>query len=75
MKLGMQVGLGPGRIVLAICCRPSACRLSITFVRPSQAVEIFGSFYAIWYLDDPLTSTENFTEIIPWVIDVGKEES
>ena len=28
----------------AICCRPSVCRLSsVTFVRPTQAVQIFGN--------------------------------
>ena len=27
----------------AICCRPSVCRLSVTFVRPTQPVEIFGN--------------------------------
>jgi len=26
----------------AICRRPSVCRLSVTFVRPTQAIEIFG---------------------------------
>ena len=27
----------------AICFRPSVCRLSVTFVRPTQAVQIFGN--------------------------------
>jgi len=27
----------------AICCRPSVCRLSVTLVRPTQAIEIFGN--------------------------------
>ena len=27
----------------AICYRPSVCRLSVTFVRPTQAVQIFGN--------------------------------
>jgi len=31
-------------------------------VRPTQPVEIFRN---IWYLGHPLTSTENFTEIVP----------
>ena len=26
---------------VAICRRPSVCRLSVTFVRPTQAIEIF----------------------------------
>ena len=65
--------------VIAIYWRPSACRLlsvclsfvclsSVTFVHPSQAVEIFGNvstFYGVWYLGHPLTSTKNFMEIVP----------
>ena len=27
----------------AICSRPSVCRLSVTLVRPTQAVQIFGN--------------------------------
>jgi len=27
----------------AICHRPSICRLSVTFVHPTQAIEIFGN--------------------------------
>ena len=27
----------------AICYRPSVCRLSVTFVRPTQAAQIFGN--------------------------------
>jgi len=51
--------------------RPSVCRLSEKLVRPTQPVEIFGNistpyFYAIFLrLGHPLTSTENFTEIVP----------
>jgi len=30
----------------AICYRQSVCRLSVTFVHPTQAVEIFGNFYS-----------------------------
>jgi len=33
----------------AICYSPSVCRLSVTFVRPTQAIEILG----IWYTDHP----------------------
>ena len=29
----------------AICYRPSVCRLSVTLVRPTQPVEIFGNFF------------------------------
>ena len=46
--------------------RPSVCSLSVTLVRPTQAVEIFGNiFYGIRYLGHPLTSIKNFTEIVP----------
>jgi len=45
---------------------PSVICLSVTLMRPSQAVEIFGQFfYVVWYLGHPLTSTENFTDIVP----------
>ena len=44
--------------------RPSVCRLSLTFVRPTQAVQIFGNIStALGTL--ALTYTENFTEIVP----------
>ena len=102
MKLGMQVGLGPGHIVLGgdralpplkggsapSNFRPifSEHELSFTFamlspVRLSSVVCLYvvrnarapysgGSnfrqyFYGIWYPSHPLTSTENFTEIVP----------
>ena len=29
----------------AICYRPSVCRLSVTLVHPTQAVELFGNFF------------------------------
>ena len=29
---------------LYVVVRPSVCRLSVTFVRPTQAIEIFGTF-------------------------------
>jgi len=46
--------------------RLSSVCLSVTLVRPTQAVEIFGKFfYGIWYLGHPLISTENFTDIVP----------
>ena len=52
----------------AICCRPSVCRLSV--VSNVRASYSGGSnfrqyFYGIRYLGHPLTSTENFTEIVP----------
>jgi len=47
--------------------RLSVC-LSVTLVHPTQTAEIFGNIsrpYGVWYLGHPLTSTENFTEIVP----------
>jgi len=45
--------------------RPSVvCRLSETLVYPTQPVEILAVFLRIWYLGHPLTSVENFTEIV-----------
>jgi len=47
--------------------RPSVCRLSVCNVRaPYSGGSNFPQyFYGIWYPSDPLTSTENFTEIVP----------
>ena len=74
-KLGLEVGLSPGDFVLdgdpftfAMCYRPSACRLSVVCnVRaPYSGGSNFRQyFYGIWYPSHPLTSTENFTEIVP----------
>jgi len=52
----------------AICYRPSVCRLSV--VCNARAPYLGGSnfpqyFYGIWCLGHPLTSAENFTEIVP----------
>ena len=57
----------------AICYRPSVCRLSVcrlSVVCNAGAPYSSGStfrqyFYGIWYPSYPLTSTENFTEIVP----------
>ena len=59
----------------AKCCPSVVCRLSVclsvclssvTFVRRTQAVQIFGniSISIFNYLGHPLTSTENFTDIV-----------
>ena len=47
--------------------RPSVCLSSVTLVRPiySGGSNFRQYFYGIWYLGHLLTSTENFTEIIP----------
>jgi len=52
----------------AIRCRPSVC-LSVVCnarARYSGGSNFRQYFYGIWYLGHPLTSTENFTEIVPW---------
>jgi len=41
----MLFGFLPILATFAICCRPSVCRMSVTLVHPTQAVEIFGNFY------------------------------
>ena len=59
----------------AICCRLSVCLLSVvclTVVCNARAPYSGGSnfpqyFYGVRYLGHPLTSTENFTEIVPGV--------
>ena len=59
----------------AICYRPSVCRLSSVFCRLSPVCNTRAPysgdsnfrqyFYGIRYPSHPLTSTENFTEIVP----------
>jgi len=55
------------RELFAICYRPSVCRLYVCNVRaPYSGGSNFRQyFYGIRYLGHPLTSTENFTEIVP----------
>ena len=50
-----------------ICCRPSVCHLSVCNARApySGGCNFPQYFYSIRYLGYPLTSTENFTEIVP----------
>ena len=47
--------------------RPSVCRLSVCNARApySGGLNFPQYFYGIWYLGHPLTSAENFTEIVP----------
>ena len=47
--------------------RPSVCRLSVCNARAPYlgGCNFPQYFYGIWYLGHPLTSTENFTEIVP----------
>jgi len=50
----------------SVVCLSVVCLSSVTFVRPAQALQIFFRqyFYGIRYLGHPLTSTENFMEIV-----------
>jgi len=42
------------KFTFAICHRPSVCLSSVTFVHPTQAIEIFSNiFFALWYLGHP----------------------
>jgi len=51
--------------------RLSSVTLSVTLVHPIQAVEIL-FFYGIWYPGHPLTSTKNFTVIVPGTRGIAK---
>jgi len=53
------------RSLIAVARPPVVC-LSVMLVHHTQMVVIFGNFfYSIWYIRHPLTSTKNFTEIVP----------
>ena len=54
---------------------PSVC-LSVTLVRPTQPVEIVGNFSSAFrtlgsLIGHPMTSMENFTDIVPGNPSVG----
>jgi len=60
--------------IYAIAC-PSVCRLSVVYnvrVPYSGGSNFPQYFYGIRYLGHPLTSTENFTEIVPGTPPPGK---
>jgi len=52
---------------IAVCYRPSVCLSVVCNARApySGGSNFRQSFYGIWYHGHPLTSTENFTEIVP----------
>jgi len=54
------------KFMFAICCRPSLCLSSVCNARAPYSIgwNFPQIFYATWYLGHPLTSTENFTEIV-----------
>jgi len=60
-------------LTFTFVARPSVCRLSVcrlSVVGNARAPYSGGAnfrqyFYGIWYPSHPLTSTENFTEIVP----------
>jgi len=51
----------------AICCHPSVCRLSSVVCRApySRGSHFRQYFYGVRYPGHTLTSTKNFTEIVP----------
>jgi len=38
--------------------------MSVTFVRPTQGIELFDNISSPLYLSHPLTFVQNFTEIV-----------
>ena len=48
-----------------ICCRISVCRLSVTFVRHTQAIEIFGNVSTAFGTQTTVDYSQNFMEIVP----------
>ena len=68
MSLGMEVGLGPGHILLdGDPAHPpqkggTAPNFGPCLLWPNGC---WMDQDAIWYLGHPLTSTENFTQIVP----------
>jgi len=55
-------------LTLFAVARPSVCLSSVTFMRPTQAVQIFGNIstaLGTLAIHRQLTSIENFTEIVP----------
>ena len=70
--LGMVFSERELTFTFAICCRPSVCRLSVCLSVVGNARAPYSGgcnfrqyFYGIRYLGHPMTSTENFTEIVP----------
>jgi len=64
MQMAQHISTGLLANVLYATARPSVVCLSVTLVHPTQAVEIFGNFYGVWYVGHPLTSAKNFTDIV-----------
>jgi len=64
----VRISFSPENFLFAICYCPSVCCLSVVCnVRaPYSGGWNFPQYlYGIWYPSHPLTSTENFTEIVP----------
>jgi len=64
-------------LAFAICCSPSVCLSSVatlssaTLVHPTQPIEIFGNISTAFGIGHPLTSAENFTDIVPGEASAG----
>jgi len=53
-------------VTFSICCHPSVCLSVCNAHAPYSGGSNFRQyFYGIRYLGHPLTSTKNFTEIVP----------
>jgi len=69
MRVFLVLGLvfSERELTFAICYRPSVCLSVVCNVRVpySGSSDFQQYFYGIRYLGHPLTSTENFTEIVP----------
>ena len=52
------------QIRVSVICRLFVVSLSVTLVHPTQGVETFGSISSPLYSGHPLTSVQNFTEIV-----------
>ena len=49
----------------AICCRPSVCLSSVTRMHLLRRLKFLATFLRHWNLGHFLTSTKNFTEMVP----------
>ena len=71
--------LANGNSTFTICCRPSVClSVCLSSVVCNASAPYSGGcnfrqfFYGIWYLGHPLTSTENFMEIVSGKLSAGE---
>jgi len=56
----VDYGGSRGSRSLYVVARPSVVCLSVTSVRPTQTIEIFGTFLRNWYLSHPFDNQAKF---------------